>query len=63
MSPNNREDFAKDLHEFRKTGAGLADVTIVCEEKRLPAHKTILALRSRAFRTMFTRSDTRGSIQ
>ena len=54
-----REDFARDLHEFRKTGAGLADVTLVCQEGRLPAHKTILALRSKVFRAMFTCSDTR----
>ena len=37
----------------------MADVTIVCDEKSLPAHKTILALRSKVFRTMFTRDDTR----
>ena len=59
MSAKKREDLAEDLHEFRKTGEGLADVTLVCQEKRLPAHKAILALRSKVFRTMFTLGDTR----
>ena len=49
---------SKDLQEFRKNGANSADVTIVCQEQRLPAHKAILAARSKVFQTMFAHDDT-----
>ena len=36
----------------------MADVTIVCEETRFPAHKNILSARSEVFLAMFSHKDT-----
>ena len=41
----------------------MADMTIVCEETRFPAHKAILSARSEVFRAMFSHRDTLESQQ
>ena len=35
-----------------------ADITLICQEKMFPAHKTILAARSDVFAAMFNHSNT-----
>ena len=46
----HKATFMKELY---KSGTG-ADVTIVCEGERFPAHKLILSARSKVFAAMFS---------
>ena len=51
-------DLANSIALFAERGGRMADITLLCAEKRFPAHKTILAARSDVFATMFQHTDT-----
>ena len=44
---------AHDIHNYLIAGADTADLTLICNERRYPVHKAILAARSDVFATMF----------
>ena len=56
---NITSSLSKDIKDLRKRGEGFADVTILCQHRKFPSHKTILAARSDVFSVMFQHEDTR----
>ena len=51
-------DLANSISIFAEKGERMADITLLCGEKRFPVHKVILAARSDVFATMFQHTDT-----
>ena len=51
-------DLANSISTFAEKGERMADITLLCGEKRFPVHKVILAARSDVFATMFQHTDT-----
>ena len=51
-------DLANSISIFAEKGERMADITLLCGEKRFPVHKAILAARSDVFATMFNHNDT-----
>ena len=47
-----------DLTHLKNTGEDLTDFTIICQDKKFPVHKQILAARSDVFLRMFQHEDT-----
>ena len=59
--PTNRADHlaAADLRKDMIKLEGIsADITLICDGEKFPAHKTILGARSDVFSTMFEHKDT-----
>ena len=50
---------AQDVLGYQKKGSVSSDVTLVCNDVRLPVHKTILEARSNVFAAMFQHEGTK----
>lgn len=52
-------NLANDIHAFQEKGGEFADITLICDEKRFPAHRAILAARSDVFAANFQHHNTK----
>ena len=52
-------DLTSAIFAIYEKGDDTADFTLTCDKKRFPAHKIILAARSKVFEAMFRHHDTK----
>ena len=50
------------MKHLRETGLEYADITLICQGKKFPAHKLILAARSDVFSRMFQHQETKEAL-
>ena len=58
IKSKSASDLANSILTFAEKGEEMADVTLLCDEKRFSAHKAILAARSDVFAAMFHHTST-----